>query len=285
MSFTFLDWTAIVGYLAITLLMGLWFRRRSRRSIDDYFVSGRNVNWWLAGTSMVATTFAADTPLVVTGLVYTQGISGNWLWWGFLMSGMMTVFLFARLWRRAGLLTDVQFAEIRYSGKPAAFLRGFRAVYLGLLMNCLILGWVTKAMTSIVSTTFANTKMLVYISDFMSRFGSVWSGNDGAALATCVFFLIPFTGLYVALGGLWGVLWTDLFQFVLKMSIVIAVAYYAIAACGGMSLVITRLQQMQARAGANAASPLGFLPDFSHGFTAEPMWMVPLANFFVFVGL
>ena len=228
MNFTFLDWTAIAGYLAITLVMGLWFRRRSSRSVDDYFVSGRSVNWWLAGTSMVATTFAADTPLVVTGLVYAQGISGNWLWWGLLFSGMMTVFLFARLWRRSGLLTDVQFAEIRYSGKPAAFLRGFRAIYLGLLMNCVILGWVTKAMTSIVASTFANTPMLANISHFLSpRFGSVWNGNDGAALAICVFFLIPFTGLYVSLGGLWGVLWTDLFQFVLKMSIVIAVAYFA----------------------------------------------------------
>ncbi len=132
MNFTLLDWSAIVGYLAITLVIGVWFRRRSSRSVDDYFLSGRKANWWLAGTSMVATTFAADTPLVVTGLVYSQGISGNWLWWGFLLSGMMTVFLFARLWRRSGLLTDVQFAEIRYSGKPAAFLRGFRAIYLGL---------------------------------------------------------------------------------------------------------------------------------------------------------
>ena len=285
MSFTLLDWSAIVGYLGITLILGLWFRGRSGKSVDDYFVSGRNVNWWLAGTSMVATTFAADTPLVVTGLVYSQGISGNWLWWGFLFSGMMTVFLFARLWRRSGLLTDVQFAEIRYSGKPAAFLRGFRAIYLGLLMNCVILGWVTKAMTSIVSTTLANTPMLNNISAFMSRFGSVWSGNDGAALAICVLFLIPFTGLYVALGGLWGVLWTDLFQFVLKMSIVIAVAYYAIAACGGMSAVIASLQQMQTHAGGNAESPLNFLPNFSRGVTSEPMWMVPLANFFVFIGL
>src|SRR5678810_350227 len=120
MNFTLLDWTAIVGYLAITLFLGLYFRGRSGKSVDDYFVSGRNVSWWLAGTSMVATTFAADTPLVVTGLVYTQGIAGNWLWWAFLLSGMMTVFVFARLWRRSGLLTDVQFAEMRYSGKPAA---------------------------------------------------------------------------------------------------------------------------------------------------------------------
>ena len=158
MNFTILDWSAIVGYLAITLFLGLYFRSRSGKSVDDYFVSGRNVSWWLAGTSMVATTFAADTPLVVTGLVYTQGIAGNWLWWAFLLSGMMTVFLFARLWRRSGLLTDVQFAEMRYSGKPAAFLRGFRALYLGLLMNCLILGWVTKAMTSIVAITFGDDR-------------------------------------------------------------------------------------------------------------------------------
>jgi Na+/proline symporter len=286
MSFTLLDWSAIVGYLAITLVLGLWFRGRAGKSVDDYFVSGRNVNWWLAGTSMVATTFAADTPLVVTGLVYTQGISGNWMWWGFLFSGMMTVFLFARLWRRSGLLTDVQFAEIRYSGKPAAFLRGFRAVYLGLLMNCVILGWVTKAMTSIVGTTLANTKMLVSISDFMgSHFGKVWSGNDGAALAICVFFLIPFTGLYVALGGLWGVLWTDLFQFVLKMGIVIAVAYYAVAACGGMTVMIDRINHIQAAAGPNAENPLRFLPNFSRGVMSEPLWMVPLANFFVYIGL
>jgi Na+/proline symporter len=125
MNFTILDWTAIAGYLLVTLILGLYFRSRSGKSMDDYFVSGRSVSWWLAGTSMVATTFAADTPLVVTGLVYTQGVSGNWLWWAFLLSGMMTVFLFARLWRRSGLLTDVQFAEMRYSGKPAAFLRGF----------------------------------------------------------------------------------------------------------------------------------------------------------------
>ncbi len=286
MNFTPLDWSAIAAYLAITLVMGLWFRRRSGRSVDDYFVSGRSVNWWLAGTSMVATTFAADTPLVVTGLVYTQGISGNWLWWGLLFSGMMTVFLFARLWRRSGLLTDVQFAEIRYSDKPAAFLRGFRAIYLGLLMNCVILGWVTKAMTSIIGTTLANTPMLTNISRFMSaHFGSVWSGNDGAALAICVFFLIPFTGLYVSLGGLWGVLWTDLFQFVLKMSIVIAVAYFAVVACGGMSALLASLRSIQASAGPNAANPLGFFPDFSRGLNAEPWWMVPLANFFVYIGL
>ncbi|PYV97365.1 MAG: sodium:proline symporter [Acidobacteria bacterium] len=265
MNFTALDWTAIVAYLAVTLFLGLYFRSRSGKSVDDYFVSGRNVSWWLAGTSMVATTFAADTPLVVTGLVYTQGIAGNWLWWAFLLSGMMTVFLFARLWRRSGLLTDVQFAEMRYSGKPAAFLRGFRAVYLGLLMNCLILGWVTKAMTSIVATTLGVT--------------------DRTALAICVLFLIPFTGIYVALGGLWGVLWTDLFQFALKMTIVIGVAWYAVAATGGMNGLLSRLAEMRAAAGPNAGDATSFFPDFSRRISSEGLWVLPVLTFLVNIGL
>src|SRR5207244_8403439 len=120
MALTATDWIVIAVYLLLNLLISLYYRRRSSGSTEEFFVSGRNVSWWLAGTSMVATTFAADTPLLVTGLVYTQGVAGNWLWWSFLLSGMMTVFLFARLWRRSGLLTDVQFAELRYGGKPAA---------------------------------------------------------------------------------------------------------------------------------------------------------------------
>jgi len=284
MTLSFLDWLAIFAYLAITVLLGFWFRKRSAKSVDDYFVSGRNVNWWLAGTSMVATTFGADTPLVVTGLVYTQGISGNWLWWGSLLSGMMTVFLFARLWRRSGLLTDVQFAEIRYSGKPAAFLRGFRAVYLGLLMNCVILGWVTKAMTSIVATTLGGTPLLLTVAGWVAPLGGVWAGPEGGALAICVLFLIPFTGLYVSLGGLWGVLWTDLFQFVLKMSIVIAIAFYAVRAVGGISALISRLAVMQSHASANG-NPLAFFPSLSSGFTTEMLWTIPVATFLVNIGL
>ncbi len=265
MKLTFLDAIAIFGYLAATLLLGLYFRRKSGKSTADYFVSGRQVSWWLAGTSMVATTFAADTPLAVTGLVFAQGISGNWLWWAFLPSGMMTVFLFARLWRRSGLLTDVQFAEMRYAGKPAAFLRGFRAVYLGLLMNCLILGWVTKAMTSIVSVTLGL--------------------SDAKSLALCIFFLMPFTGLYVALGGLWGVLWTDLFQFILKMSIVIAVAWYGVHAVGGMSSLLAKLAAMRTAAGPNASDITAVLPDFSHGFFGNGMGTLPVLTFVVLLGV
>lgn len=288
MTFTLLDWSAILGYLLITLLLGLYFRRSSGKTTEDYFVSGRNVSWWLAGTSMVATTFAADTPLLVAGLIYTQGIAGNWLWWAFLLSGMMTVFLFARLWRRSGLMTDVQFAEMRYSGKPAAFLRGFRAIYLGLMMNCLILGWVTKAMIDIVGTTLGPTMehwaILNWASQVLTNiFGTTFSGTDGRALIICIFFLIPFTGIYVSLGGLWGVLWTDMFQFVLKMTIVIGVAFYAVAATGGMSSMIAKIRAMRAANGG--ADPLAFLPDFSRGFASETLWTLPVITFLVYLGV
>lgn len=288
MTFTLFDWTAIVGYLLVTLFLGLYFRKGAGRSTEDYFVSGRNVSWWLAGTSMVATTFAADTPLVVAGLVYSGGIAGNWIWWAFLPSGMMTVFLFARLWRRSGLMTDVQFAEMRYSGKPAAFLRGFRAIYLGLLMNTLILGWVTKAMTSIVSTTLGPTMatwpwLVNFANGMASVFGSAFAGSDGQAMVVCVFFLIPFTGIYVTLGGLSGVLWTDLFQFVLKMGIVVVVAYYAVSAAGGMDAMTAKLAAMHAA--TPSSDPLAFLPDFSRGLTGEALWTLPVITFLVHLGI
>src|SRR6266581_450041 len=153
MQLTFLDWIIIGAYFLFNLGIGVYYSRRARGSTNEFFLSGRDVPWWLAGTSMVATTFAADTPLAVTGFVAKNGIAGNWLWWNFVMSGMMTVFLYARLWRRAGVMTDVEFAELRYSGKPAAFLRGFRALYLGLPINCIILGWVNLAMIKILRVT------------------------------------------------------------------------------------------------------------------------------------
>src|SRR2546421_11556873 len=157
MHLSYIDWTVIVVYFVVNLAIGFYYYRRASSSIGEFFLSGRNVPWWLAGTSMVATTFAADTPLVVTGLVARNGIAGNWLWWNFVASGMLTVFLFSRLWRRSGVMTDVEFAEIRYSGKPAAFLRGFRALYLGVPINCIILGWVNLAMVKILGLTLGVT--------------------------------------------------------------------------------------------------------------------------------
>src|ERR1700751_484294 len=288
MSFTLLDWSAIIAYLAITLALGVYFRRSSAQSSEDYFVSGRTASWWLAGTSMVATTFAADTPLLVAGLVYTQGVAGNWVLGAFLPSGVMAVFLFAPVWRRAGGGADVQFAQMGDSGKPAAFLRGFRAIYLGLLINCMILGWVTKAMINIVGTTLGPTMqgwrlLSVSSSALTGIFGPAFSGTDGKALIICIFFLIPFTGVYVSLGGLSGVLWTDMFQFVLKMGIVIAIAYYAVRAVGGMQSMIDQIGALRAVNGGS--DPLAFLPDFSKGFASDTLWTLPVITFAVYLGV
>src|SRR6476646_7747464 len=194
MALTAIDWAIVAGYFLLSVGIGLYFTKRGGESLSEYFLSGRQVTWWLAGASMVATTFAADTPLVVTGLVSAHGVAGNWLWWNMLMSGMLTVFFFARLWRRARVMTDVEFAEIRYSGRPAAVLRGFRALYLAIPINLIILGWVTRAMIKILTISLG-------ISPY---------------LAVGICFVI--TVAYSVAAGLWAVLWTDLIQFVIKMS-------------------------------------------------------------------
>src|SRR6187401_1160224 len=194
------DWTVIALYFLFNLAIGVYYARRARGSTSEFFLSGRDVPWWLAGTSMVATTFAADTPLAVTGMVAANGIAGNWLWWSFVMSGMMTVFFYARLWRRAGVMTDIEFAELRYSGKPAAFLRGFRALYLGLPINLIIMGWVNLGMAKVLSGTLGLAK---------------WQ-----ALALC----LGITFLYSILSGFWGVVVTDAVQFVIAMAGSIALA-------------------------------------------------------------
>src|ERR1700761_8975379 len=153
MELTLVDWLVVVLYFALNLAIGFYYMRRASGNVSEFFLSGRSVPWWLAGTSMVATTFGADTPLVVTGLIYRQGIAGNWLWWSFALSGMLTVFFFAPLWRRSQVLTDIEFAELRYSGKPSAFLRGFRALYLALPVNTIIMGWVNLAMVKVLTLT------------------------------------------------------------------------------------------------------------------------------------
>src|SRR5438270_3649940 len=200
MKLTALDWAIVAAYFLFNLAVGFYYKSRAGKSTGEFFLGGRNIPWWLAGTSMVATTFAADTPLVVTGMVARNGIAGNWLWWNFVASGMLTVFLFARLWRRSGVMTDVEFAELRYSGKPAAFLRGFRAIYLGVPINCIILGWVNLAMIKILRVTLnLDERQAIYI----------------------LIGMLIFTAFYTTISGLWGVLVTDLFQFVLKMGMVI----------------------------------------------------------------
>jgi SSS family solute:Na+ symporter len=257
MTISLVDWMIVFGYFALSTIIGFLFTKRGGESLDQYFLSGRQVPWWLAGGAMVATTFAADTPLVVTGLVAANGVAGNWLWWNMVMSGMLTVFFFARLWRRAGVMTDVEFAEIRYSGRPAAFLRGFRALYLGIAINLIIMGWVTRAMIKILTISLGISPVM--------------------AVGIC--FVI--TVAYAMAAGLWAVLWTDLVQFVIKMSAVIVLAFYAVKAVGGMDALVAGVT---AHFGSEGAA-ISVLPVrwTGAGFEAYP-WM-PLLALGVFLSM
>ncbi len=251
MRLTIIDWIVIGAYFALNLGIGFYYKARAGKSVSEFFLSGRNVPWWLAGTSMVATTFAADTPLVVTGFVAKNGIAGNWIWWSFLMSGMLTVFFYARLWRRAGVMTDIEFAEIRYSGKPAAFLRGFRSVYLGIIINCIILGWVNLAMVKILGLIFG-------------------VGKDEALLF--VLGLIALTSFISTLSGLWGVLVTDMVQFVIKMGMVIVLAVFAVNAVGGIEVMKEKLVS------SGRGEALNLVP------ALNSVWM-PMITFLVYISV
>ena len=292
MPLTWIDWTAIAGYLLINLAIGLYYRRRASRSTEDFFISGREVSWWLAGTSMVATTFAADTPLLVSGLVATNGIAGNWLWWSLCLSGMMTVFFFARYWRRAEILTDVELTELRYGGRPAAFLRGFRALYLGIMMNVLVLGWVTKAMVDIIvvllGDAIAQGKILTVAIGGHALARYTLGPPAETALLICVLILIPFTGLYTFIGGLWGVLVTDLFQFILKMAMIVVLAWVAVVKIGGMQALKLRLAIVGTgiRQAGHATGPLlAFLPSFRMGWASDAVWTLPVITLALYLGV
>ncbi|MET0214242.1 MAG: sodium:solute symporter family protein [Vicinamibacterales bacterium] len=252
---TTLDWAFIVAYFVASATIGLWYADRGGRSVHDFFLTGRKLPWWLAGTSMVATTFAADTPLAVAGLVARNGIAGNWIWWSAAFGSMLTVFFFARLWRRAGILTDVEFAELRYSGRPAAILRGFRALYLGLPINCVIMGWVNLAMAKILA---------------------IMLGWDEL---TAVFVSLAITGLYSAISGLWGVVVTDFFQFIFAMTGSIALAWFALQLpeIGGLAGLVEKVPP----------GSLQFVPPFSGVGPADAATMVglPVATFLTFVGV
>jgi Na+/proline symporter len=292
MALNSIDWIVIIVYLAMNLLISLYYRRRSSGSTEEFFVSGRNVSWWLAGTSMVATTFAADTPLFVTGVVARNGIAGNWIWWSQCLSGMMTVFFFARYWRRAGILTDVEFVELRYEGKAAAFLRGFRAIYLGGLMNCLILGWVIKAMISITTVllgdAIAQGRVLQIGIGGHNLFTYTLGEPAHTGLLICVLLLVPFTGIYTFIGGLWGVLVTDLFQFILKMSMIIVLAWVAVAKIGGMAALkiqLSHVNSLAAQSGQATGSVTSFFPAWNLGWTTDALWTLPVITLVLYLGV
>ncbi|HEY9187552.1 MAG TPA: sodium:solute symporter family protein [Ignavibacteria bacterium] len=252
MGLSLVDFLVIILYFVILFGVALYTRKRASGSTSDFFLSSRNATWWLAGTSMVATTFAADTPLAVTELVAKNGIAGNWIWWSMVFSGMLTVFFYAKLWRRSGVLTDVEFAEIRYSGKPAAFLRGFRALYLGLPINIIIMGWVTLAMVTILSETLKIDR--------------------STAVIICLGLMIV-SAFVTSLSGLAGLLIMDFFQFILKMGVVILLAVFAVSAIGGMGALKDKLIQID-----STGSIMSFTPDLNSA------WM-PMITFFVYIAV
>jgi SSS family transporter len=246
MNLSMLDWGIIFAFFAVTLFIGLYASRGAGKSYSEFFLSGRDMSWWLLGVSMVATTFSADTPNLVTDLVRTHGVAGNWSWWAFLLTGMLTVFVYARLWRRSGVLTDLEFYELRYSGKPAAFLRGFRAIYLGVFFNVMIMATVSLAAIKI---------------------GAVML--DLKPVETLLITSI-ITVIYTSIGGLKGVVLTDFFQFVLAMIGMVVAAVYIVnlPEVGGLSKMLAH---------PNVSGKLNFLPDFSDSKQLIPLFLMPLA--------
>ncbi|MFQ5704441.1 MAG: sodium:solute symporter family protein [Gemmatimonadales bacterium] len=246
MQLTTIDWTVVALYGLVVVVVGLVFARRAGHDLHEYFLSGNKLPWWLLGTSMVATTFSTDTPNLVTDLVRTGGVSQNWVWWAFLITGMCTVFFYAKLWRRSGALTDIGFYELRYSGKPAAFLRGFRALYLGVFFNVMIMATVTLAAIKIAGVLLG-----------LGKYPTVLIAGTA-------------TVLYSATSGLWGVVVTDLLLFGISMIGSFAAAYYALQqpAVGGLARMVSH---------PAIADKLAFFPDMTDWHTASTVLIIPIA--------
>ena len=246
MTLTTLDWTIVGAYFAVSLAVGIWASKQAGEDTKSFFLAGRNMPWWLLGVSMVATTFSTDTPNLVTDLVRQNGVSGNWVWWAFLLTGMLTVFVYAKLWHRSGVLTDIEFYELRYSGKAAAFLRGFRALYLGLVFNVLVMGAVSLAAV---------------------KFGEIVLGWPGWLTLTIA---CSITLAYSTLGGLKAVIITDFVQFSLAMigSIWAMIYILGMEQIGGLSNLIAH---------ANVVDKLALIPNLSDPDIWVPILLVPLA--------
>ncbi|MDP7072686.1 MAG: sodium:proline symporter, partial [Candidatus Marinimicrobia bacterium] len=254
-----IDWFIIGGYILFSLGVGIYFSRRAGSSTEEYFLSGRTLPWWIVGTSMVATTFAADTPLAITEFVRGSGIWQNWFWWNLLLSGLLGAILFSRLWRRAKVLTDNELLEIRYSGKPAAALRAFKAGYFAILYNFIVMGWVINAMASVAAVLLN-----------IDRWTAVW---------ICVAIAL----LYALLSGFWGVVVTDIVQFFIAMIGSILLAVIAVNAVGGMDMLLEKLSQLKS-SGIVHDTTLKFIPPVPEAdFFSISFWDSPFSKFLVFM--
>ena len=258
-SLHWIDWSIIVAYIGFSLSVGIYFSKRAASNTEEYFLSGRSLPWWVVGTSMVATTFAADTPLAITEFVRGPGIWQNWFWWNLVMGSLLGVFLFSRLWRRAEVLTDNELLEIRYSGKPAAFLRAFKAGYFSILYNFIVMGWVINAMASVVSVMLN-----------MDKWTAVW---------LCVFIAL----VYAILSGFWGVVVTDLVQFCIAMFGSIALAIIALDHVGGMDNLLLKLSQLMGSDAVNE-NTLKFIPPVPDAaYNTSTFWESPFSKFLIFI--
>ncbi len=269
-----LDWGIVLGYLALALVVGVVVSRRAGRSIDSYFIAGRGLPWWWLGTSMVATTFAADTPLVVAGLVAEHGIAGNWFWWSWAISHISMAVIFAALWRRARILTDAELVELRYGGRSAAVLRGFKAVFFAVLINAIVLGWVIRAMVKIAAPFVHWERWLG--ADTLAAFEAAWpaalaiGGPGDTITVVALFALIAF---YSSLGGIRGVILTDLVQFTLALVASVIFAWVAVESVGGLGGMVEGLDQHY-----DADQVLAFVP------SSDAAWL-PLQVFFIYIAV
>lgn len=264
MELTAVDWFVIALYFVLVTWIGLRYSGRAGQSMTEFFVSGRSLPWWVAGTSMVATTFAADTPLAVVGLTAKNGLAGNWFWWAFAAGGMVTVFVYSRLWRRSEVMTDVEIITLRYGGGPAKWLRYIRAVYFALVVNPIIVGWVVGAMITVLDQTV-----------FYSAGGSADDVNWKSW--GLIVLMIALVGVYSTISGLWGVAITDVVQFFLAMLGCIWMAWVAVEEVGGVDQLRQRVAENFGTGGEQAFS---FIPDF----TSQDVWM-PLHVFLIMIGV
>ena len=269
-----IDQIIILAYLLISIGIGIYMSKRAGKSTGDFFLSGRKLPWYIAGTSMVATTFAADTPLAVTELVAQNGIAGNWLWWNMLFGGMLTVFFFARLWRRSNILTDAEFVAIRYSGKAADFLRGFKAIYIGIGMNAVVMAWVNLAMVKILRVMFPELT-------FFGIEELEFLGIHFSSYLLVVGCMMLFVALYSSLSGLWGVSLTDTFQFIMAMGGSIILAVIAVRHVGGISGMKAQL--------ADVNWVFDFFPEISRGdaqsTASSGLLKMTLTGFIAYLGV
>ncbi|RME92730.1 MAG: sodium transporter [Candidatus Hydrogenedentota bacterium] len=275
---SFLDWLIIFSYFVFTLIVGFFLRSKAGESIRSYFTANRTFPWWVAGTSMVATTFAADTPLAITGIVAKDGISGNWFWWSWVFTFILMSVVFAKRWQRSGLITDVELCELRYSGKPAEVLRITKAIYLGVILNSLILGWVFKAMSKI-SAVFVHWDAILgkeaysQVQSFWPHFLVIGDLNN----TITVFLLLLIVLVYSSQAGIRGVMITDVFQFLLGMLGAIVLPIYAIHQIGGMGELFRKLHLLY---GEKANHILSFWPSFGEG-----QGSLPFKVFLIFMGV